>query len=117
MSTASPQSGNPATSYTARNWRELIRPRKLEVDPENMSATYGRFTCEPLERGFGTTIGNGLRRILLSSLQGSAIVGVKIEGALHEFTTLPNVLEDVTDIVLNMKEVIVRGHDAKSRTV
>src|ERR1043165_1229336 len=110
-------SGSSQHSFIARNWRDLTRPRRLEVDPESLTPTYGKFTCEPLERGFGTTIGNGLRRILLSSLQGSAITAIKIDGALHEFTTLPNVLEDVTDIVLNLKEVIVRSYDAKPRTL
>jgi len=99
----------------ARNWRELIRPRALNV--EESSDTYGKFECEPLERGFGITLGNSLRRILLSSLQGSAITAVKIEGALHEFTTLPDVVEDVTDIILNLKEVLVRMHDAKPRVL
>ena len=102
-------------TFIARNWRDLIRPRKLEVDPETLTPTYGKFTCEPLERGFGTTIGNSLRRILLSSLQGSAITAIKIEGALHEFTTIPDVVEDVTDIVLNLKEVLVKCVDAKPR--
>jgi DNA-directed RNA polymerase subunit alpha len=105
----------PATNFVARNWRELIRPRKMDV--VSSTETYGKFTCEPLERGFGTTIGVGLRRILLSSLQGSAIVGVKIDGALHEFTSIPNVMEDVTDIVLNLKEVIIRCQDSRNRTL
>jgi len=105
------------SAFIARNWRDPIRPRKLEVDAESLTPTYGKFTCEPLERGFGTTIGNGLRRVLLSSLQGAAITAVKIEGALHEFTSLPEVTEDVTDIVLNLKEVIIRSHDGKPRTV
>ncbi|HXJ19293.1 MAG TPA: DNA-directed RNA polymerase subunit alpha, partial [Polyangia bacterium] len=74
------------TTFIARNWRDLIRPRNLEVEPDSLTPTYGKFTCEPLERGFGTTLGNSLRRILLSSLQGAAITAVKIEGALHEFT-------------------------------
>src|SRR4026209_1854541 len=99
----------------ARNWRELIRPRALSV--EETSDTYGKFECEPLERGFGITLGNSLRRILLSSLQGSAITAVKIEGALHEFTTLPDVVEDVTDIILSLKEVLVRVHDAKPKII
>ncbi len=81
-----------------RNWRELIRPKKLEVDPDDHSRFYGKFVCEPLERGFGVTIGNSLRRVLISSLQGAAIVSVKIEGVLHEFSTIPGVVEDVTDI-------------------
>ncbi len=103
------------TAYVTRNWRDLIRPRKLEVEIDSLTPTYGKFTCEPLERGFGTTIGNSLRRILLSSLQGSAITAIKIEGALHEFTTIPDVGEDVTDIVLNLKEVLVKCVDAKPR--
>jgi DNA-directed RNA polymerase subunit alpha len=99
----------------AKNWRDLIRPRMLEL--EERTDTYGKFVCEPLERGFGITLGNSLRRILLSSLQGAAITAVKIEGALHEFTTLPDVVEDVTDIVLNLKEVLVRMHDSKPRII
>src|SRR5579885_3387691 len=77
----------------AKNWRDLIRPRTLDL--EDRSETYGKFVCEPLERGFGITLGNSLRRILLSSLQGAAITAIKIEGALHEFQTLPDVVEDV----------------------
>ncbi len=96
----------------ARNWRELIRPRGLDVD--EASADYGKFVVEPLERGFGLTLGNALRRILLSSLQGAAITSVKIEGAFHEFTSVPDVMEDVTDIVLNLKQVVVRSHTAKT---
>ncbi len=116
MSTASTLTSQQS-AFVARNWRELIRPRKLEVDSETLTDTYGRFTCEPLERGFGTTIGNSLRRILLSSLQGAAITSVRVEGSMHEFTALPNVAEDVTDIVLNLKEVISRVSDNKPRTV
>jgi DNA-directed RNA polymerase subunit alpha len=89
----------------SRNWRELIRPRRVDMDRGSSTSFYGKFTCEPLERGFGITIGNSLRRILLSSLQGGAIVSVKIEGVKHEFSTIPGVLEDVTDIILNLKEV------------
>ncbi|HID97941.1 MAG TPA: DNA-directed RNA polymerase subunit alpha [Thermodesulfobacteriaceae bacterium] len=88
-----------------RNWRELIRPNKLEVDPDTYTSFYGKFTCEPLERGFGITLGNALRRILLSSLQGAAIVSVKMEGVLHELASIPGVIEDVTDIILNLKGV------------
>ena len=89
----------------SKNWRELIRPRKIEVQQESYSKFYGKFVCEPLERGFGVTIGNSLRRILLSSLQGSAIVSVKFDGVLHEFSTIPGVHEDVTEIILNLKEI------------
>ncbi|HDM76278.1 MAG TPA: DNA-directed RNA polymerase subunit alpha [Deltaproteobacteria bacterium] len=88
-----------------RNWRELIKPKKLQIDSEKSNRFYGKFVCEPLERGFGLTLGNALRRILLSSLQGAAICSVKIDGVLHEFSTIPGVLEDVTDIILNLKEV------------
>jgi DNA-directed RNA polymerase subunit alpha len=94
----------------AKNWRELIRPRELEAQSGDPAETYGRFACEPLERGFGTTLGNALRRVLLSSLQGAAITAVKIEGVLHEFSTIPGVIEDVSDIVLNLKEVRLRLH-------
>jgi DNA-directed RNA polymerase subunit alpha len=94
----------------ARNWRELIRPRRLESDDPSANDHYARFWCEPLERGFGQTLGNSLRRVLLSSLQGAAITSVKIQGVLHEFSTIPGVLEDVSDIVLNLKEVRLRMH-------
>ncbi len=93
-----------------RNWRELIRPRRLEVEEPELTSTYGRFWCEPLERGYGLTLGNALRRILLSSLQGAAITSVKINGVLHEFSTIPGVEEDVGDIILNLKEVRMRMH-------
>jgi DNA-directed RNA polymerase subunit alpha len=116
MSTASALSSQQS-AFVARNWRDLIRPRKLEVEAETLTPFYGKFACEPLERGFGITLGNGLRRVLLSSLQGAAITSLKIDGALHEFTTLPNVVEDVTDVILNMKEVVVRVADAKSHTL
>ncbi|MFO0746969.1 MAG: DNA-directed RNA polymerase subunit alpha [Myxococcota bacterium] len=88
-----------------RNWRQLIRPKKLEVDHESLTSKYGRFVAEPLERGFGITLGNSLRRLLLSSLRGGAIIGCQIEGALHEFQSVPGLVEDVADIILNLKEV------------
>jgi DNA-directed RNA polymerase subunit alpha len=94
----------------AKNWRQLIRPRRLEMEEESGTGNYGRFWCEPLERGFGTTLGNSLRRVLLSSLQGAAITSVKVNGVLHEFSTIPGVLEDVSDIVLNLKDVRLRMH-------
>lgn len=93
------------------NWRDLIKPTHLAVDEKSLTATYGKFVGEPFERGYGTTIGNALRRVLLSSLQGAAIAAIKVEGVLHEFSTLPGVTEDVTDIVLNLKEVHVKLHD------
>jgi DNA-directed RNA polymerase subunit alpha len=94
----------------ARNWRELIRPRALESDEQEGAENYGRFACEPLERGFGTTLGNALRRVLLSSLQGAAITSVKVRGVLHEFSTIPGVMEDMSDVILNLKEVRLRLH-------
>ena len=105
------------SQMVARNWRDLIRPKSLSVETETLSPTYGRFVCEPLERGFGITLGNSLRRVLLSSLQGAAITAVKIDGALHEFTSVPDVVEDVTTIVLNLKEVVVRAHSARTHVV
>jgi DNA-directed RNA polymerase subunit alpha len=87
-----------------RNWSELVKPEQLVRDAKS-DGQYGKFVCEPLERGFGTTIGNSLRRVLLSSLQGAAIVAVKIVGVQHEFTSIPGVIEDITDIVLNLKQV------------
>ncbi|MEQ1564096.1 MAG: DNA-directed RNA polymerase subunit alpha [Myxococcota bacterium] len=89
------------------NWRTLIKPRRVERDPRS-NRTYGKFVIRPLERGFGTTIGNSLRRILLSSLQGAAITSVRIDGVLHEFSFIPGIVEDVTDIVLNFKGVLLR---------
>ena len=88
-----------------RNWSELVKPDQVFRDSSPDDTTYGKFVCEPLERGYGNTIGNALRRVLLASLQGAAFVSVKISGVQHEFTTVPGVLEDVTDIVLNLKQV------------
>ncbi|MDE7370328.1 MAG: DNA-directed RNA polymerase subunit alpha [Desulfovibrio sp.] len=92
----------------ARNWSELVKPEQILRDEENASGTYAKFICEPLERGYGTTIGNAMRRVLLSSLQGAAFVAVRINGVQHEFTTIHGVLEDVTDVVLNLKQVRLR---------
>jgi DNA-directed RNA polymerase subunit alpha len=89
------------------NWRTLIKARRVERDPRS-NRTYGKFVIRPLERGFGTTMGNSLRRILLSSLQGAAITSVRIDGVLHEFSFIPGIVEDVTDIVLNFKGVLLR---------
>lgn len=100
-----------------RNWRNLIRPKSLQFDREDLSPTYGKFEVKPLERGFGITLGNSLRRILLSSLQGAAITAVKIDGVLHEFSTIPGVREDVTDILLNLKQVRFRLHQGERATI
>jgi DNA-directed RNA polymerase subunit alpha len=96
------------------NWQQMIRPEKIQV---TSNPTYGKFVCEPLERGFGITIGNSLRRIILSSLYGVAITAVKFEGVMHEFSVVPGVLEDVSEIILNLKEVRFRVEDPKPKTV
>ncbi len=101
----------------AQNWRGLIRPRRLESEEDGATENYGRFWCEPLERGFGVTLGNALRRVLLSSLQGSAITSLRIKGVLHEFSTIPGVIEDVADVVLNLKDVRLRMHVEGPRTL
>jgi DNA-directed RNA polymerase subunit alpha len=98
------------------DWRDLIKPKAVEFDEKELGPTYGRFFAEPLERGYGITIGNALRRILLSSLPGFAITAVRIKGVLHEFSTIPGVKEDVTDIVLNLKEVRLRLHEGDQIT-
>jgi len=100
-----------------RNWSELIQPERLELDKGKHTESYGKFVCQPLERGYATTIGNSLRRILLSSIQGAAITSVKIEGALHEFTTIDGIMEDVTEIILNLKEVRLKLNTPDSRFV
>ena len=100
-----------------RNWRELIKPERIEVDTDKHTESYGKFVCQPLERGFASTIGNSLRRILLSSIQGAAITTVKIEGALHEFTTLKDVMEDVSEIILNVKQIRLKLNSEESQTI
>ena len=92
----------------SRNWAKLVRPEQIVCDSDPNDTMYGKFTYEPLERGYGVTIGNALRRVLLSSLQGAAFVAVKISGVKHEFTTIHGVLEDVTDVILNLKQVRLR---------
>jgi DNA-directed RNA polymerase subunit alpha len=101
----------------SRNWRDLIRPKAIHLEVDSSNDFYGKFTCEPLERGFGITIGNSLRRVLLASLQGAAITALRVDGALHEFTAIPDVLEDVTDMVLNLKEVVFKAETPKVYTV
>lgn len=98
-------------------WRDLIKPKGFEVDKDSLTEKYGKFTIRPLERGYGVTLGNSLRRVLLSSMMGAAVSAVKFEGVLHEFSTLPDVLEDVTDIILNLKEVRFRKYDAEPVTL
>ena len=100
-----------------RNWSSLIRPKRIDVDNATHTRFYGEFTIQPLERGFGITLGNALRRVLLSSIQGAAIVSVKIDGVLHEFSTLPGVKEDITDIILNLKGVRFKLGEADTKEI
>lgn len=92
-------------------------PKKLEFETDTLTDTYGKFSAEPFERGFGTTIGNSLRRVLLSSLEGAAATSIKIDGVLHEFSSLPGVVEDITDIILNVKQIRFKMHGDRTRAV
>ena len=98
-------------------WRGLELPSVVECDRESLTRTYGKFTAEPFERGFGTTVGNSLRRVLLSSLEGSAVTQLKIRGANHEFSSIPGVLEDVTEIVLNVKSLVVKNYTDQMKVI
>ena len=98
-------------------WRGLELPSVVVCDASTRTATYGKFVAEPFERGFGSTIGNGLRRILLSSLEGSAVTQIKVHNAQHEFTTITGVIEDVTDIVLNVKSLVVKNYSDSTRVI
>ncbi len=100
-----------------KNWRDLIKPKQLQVEKETLTATYGKFVAEPFERGFGTTLGNSLRRVLLSSLQGAAITSVRIKSVQHEFSSILGVTEDVTDIILNLKSLRLCLHGADQATI
>jgi DNA-directed RNA polymerase subunit alpha len=93
-----------------KNWQELIKPLKLNVDGFQGDRRRSRIVAEPLERGFGLTLGNALRRIMLSSLQGAAVTGVQIEGVQHEFSSIPGVMEDVTEIIMNLKTLSIKKH-------
>jgi DNA-directed RNA polymerase subunit alpha len=96
-------------------WKGFQKPKRLEIDTETLTSTYGKFYAQPFERGFGTTVGNALRRVLLSSIEGAAITAVKIEGVLHEFSSLPGVVEDVTDIILNLKQIPIKMHTSEEK--
>ena len=98
-------------------WRGLELPARVVADDQSLSSTFGRFVAEPFERGFGTTVGNSMRRILLSSIEGAAVTKVKIAGATHEFSTLPGVMEDVTDIILNVKGLVVSMDSDEPKTM
>ena len=98
-------------------WRELIRPKGFEIEKESLTETYGKFIVKPLERGYGVTIGNSLRRVLMGSMMGSAVSAVRFEGVLHEFSTIADVVEDVTDIILNLKQVRFKMHTPNTQNV
>jgi DNA-directed RNA polymerase subunit alpha len=98
-------------------WREFELPNRVSIEKETYTNFYGKFIAEPFERGFGITIGNGLRRILLSSIEGSAVTSAKIDGVEHEFSTIPNVVEDTIDIILNIKNLVVKLHTDKPRKI
>src|ERR1700721_2395588 len=98
-------------------WRGLELPSLVTCDHASLTSTYGKFMAEPFERGFGVTIGNSLRRVLLSSLEGSAITQVKPHGAQHEFPTLPGVVECVTDVIINIKSLVVKNHSENTRII
>lgn len=98
-------------------WRDLQLPKRLECDESTYTATYGKFFAAPFERGYGVTLGNSLRRVLLSSIEGSAVTSIKIEGVQHEFSTIPGVLEDVTEIVLNIKTLVLNSHSKIPKSI
>ncbi|MFG1500227.1 DNA-directed RNA polymerase subunit alpha [Halobacteriovorax sp. XZX-3] len=104
-------------TFTAKNWTGMIRPVALEMDNDKLTNTYGKFVAKPLERGYGQTLGNSLRRVLLSSLQGAAIVAIRIDGVEHEFGTINNVKEEVSEIILNLKEVHFKIKDKEQVTL
>jgi DNA-directed RNA polymerase subunit alpha len=103
--------------HSYKFWRELIRPKSFEIEKESLSVDYGKFTVAPLERGYGVTIGNSLRRVLLNSMMGAAVSAVRFEGVLHEFSTIPDIVEDVTDIILNLKQVRFKMHTPNTKTL
>ncbi|MDX1501433.1 MAG: DNA-directed RNA polymerase subunit alpha [Thermoanaerobaculia bacterium] len=98
-------------------WIGFQRPKRIEVDSESLTPTYGKFIAQPFERGFATTVGNAMRRSLLSSIEGAAITAIQIEGVLHEFSSMPGVVEDVTDIILNLKQIPIRLHSEEPRFI
>src|SRR3970282_355812 len=98
-------------------WRGFQKPKRLACNLETLTGTYGEFSAQPFERGFGTTVGNALRRILVSSNEGASITAVKIEGVLHEFSSIPGVVEDATDIILNLKQIPFRMHGEGPQTI
>ena len=99
------------------NWQDLIKPKRVVIDEKSSTEYYGKFICEPLEKGYGITLGNALRRVLLSSIKGPAITSIKVEGVLHEFSTIPGVKEAVTQIILNLKALQLKVHTFEKQTI
>ena len=98
-------------------WKGFQRPKRLEFERETLTDRFGRFYAQPFERGFGTTVGNAMRRVLLSSIEGAAVTAVKIEGVLHEFSPIQGVVEDATDIILNLKQIPIKVHSDHPKTL
>ena len=98
-------------------WKDFQRPKRLEFDADTLTDRFGRFSAQPFERGFGTTIGNALRRVLLSAIEGAAVTNVKIDNVLHEFSPIPGVVEDATDIILNLKQIPIKLHTDETKTL
>ena len=98
-------------------WKGFQKPKRLEVDKDGLSDNFGRFTAQPFERGFGTTVGNALRRVLLSSIEGAAITAIRVEGVLHEFSPIPGAMEDTTDLILNLKRLPLKMHVEHPKTL
>ena len=98
-------------------WRDFATPKKLACDEETLTETYGKFIAEPFERGYGMTIGNSLRRVLLSSIEGAAVTSIRVDGVLHEFSAIPGVLEDITQVILNVKQLVLRAHSRQPKTL
>src|SRR6187549_927634 len=98
-------------------WKGFQRPKRLEFERETLTDRFGRFSAQPFERGFGTTVGNAMRRVLLSSIEGAAVTAVKIEGVLHEFSPIQGVVEDATDIILNLKQIPLKIYTDQPRTL
>src|SRR5262245_28427841 len=102
---------------TSMLWKGFQRPKRLEYERETLTDRFGRFYAQPFERGFGATIGNAMRRVLLSSIEGAAFSAVKIDGVLHEFSPIPGVVEDATDIILNLKQIPLKMHVDQTKTI
>ena len=98
-------------------WKGFQRPKRLEFERETLTDRFGRFTAQPFERGFGTTVGNAMRRVLLSSIEGAAVIAVKIEGVMHEFSPIQGVVEDATDLILNLKQIPLKVHTDQPKTL